>query len=611
MSWLASFVVAFLTGVVGLLLGGFVASLAVSWHRISSFEGGSGYFVIGMALLGFIGGAIVGLVTARMMAPASPSFLRVLGTGAGIVVAAIGCIGGISRATADIDPTIDGAGLYLAVELRWPAREARAPGAFAGEGYARLDAGSPGNVQRGRGAGILFVDDARQEDGRWVVPGIANVWTSRGQRLLEVGIGDSTLGSFIVPLPAQPGPKEQEWSDWLPHARPGAAPLPDQFTYRFRVVKVGTAMRTQHVGPFEVATLVEDLFHVGDVERLAATSSFHVTYKGGAVASLDTIGAVAELPGATPALLVRTGAARDNGACVVVQEEGGQPKLTSAGDCGPSIDGWLLTSDTTAWHAAYDHKRAPGWLDRTTFATPGLYLLSNGVLDTRAMRYAAAPARTFAPDDSGNTREVYAINGLPPLALAPDESSYVWYGHAGDEDHPVLVTTRWSTGASTAVAIDRPRMRYTDYRRLDPAWVAHHFEWRRGGDGALQLAARAQFTPLPYVGVREVDAKGVMSSYYLKPGGTELRNAIVDAMVQEFGAERLPDELNGYHRVVRLDGRLLKAANVDGGGFVSIGMDFGTVDSDFMKQLADRLDRLVASGKFDALFHVDPKPVNP
>ena len=48
--------------VVGLLVGGFVANLAVSWHRISSFEGGSGYFVIGMALLGFIGGAIVGVI---------------------------------------------------------------------------------------------------------------------------------------------------------------------------------------------------------------------------------------------------------------------------------------------------------------------------------------------------------------------------------------------------------------------------------------------------------------------------------------------------------------------------------------------------------------------
>lgn len=611
MSWLASFVVALLTGVVGLLLGGFVANLSVSWHRISSFEGGSGYFVIGMALLGFIGGAIVGLVTARMMAPASPAILKVLGTGVGIVVVAIGCIGGISRATADIDPTIDGAGLYLAFELRWPEREGRAPAAFAGEGYARLDAGSPGNATRGRGDGILFVDDARQVDGRWVVPGIANVWTSRGQRLLEVGIGDSTLGGFIVPLPAQPGAKEEEWSDWLPHAKPGAPPLPDQFTYRFRVVKVGAPMRTQQVGPFEVATYVEDLFHVGDVERLAATSSFRVTYKGAAIATLDTIGAVALLAGPAPALLVRTGAARDNGACVIVREEEGKAVLTPAGDCGPSIDAPLLTADSAAWHARYDEKRAPGWLDRDNFATPGLYLLPGGVLDTRTLRFVEVPARTVPPVEREGEREVYPINGLPPLALSPDESTYVWYAHAGDEDHPVLVTTHWSTGASTVVTIDRARMRFTDYHRLDPEWVAHHFEWRRGAGGALQLAERSQFTPIPYVGIREIDAKGVMSSYYLKPGGTELRNAIVDAMVQELGAERLPDELNGYHRVVRLDGRLLKAANVDGGGFVSIGMDFGTVDSDFMKQLADRLDRLVATGKFDALFHVDPKPVTP
>ncbi|HEX4934857.1 MAG TPA: hypothetical protein VFV33_16825, partial [Gemmatimonadaceae bacterium] len=238
MSWLASLVVAFLTGVVGMLVGGFVANLAVSWHRISSFEGGAGYFVVAMALLAFATGAIIGLVTARQMAPSDPSFLRVLGSSVGIVVVLGGAIGGVSRAVADVEPTVDGAGLYLAFELRWPAKEARAPHDFPGVGFARLGSGTMGNVVRESRAGALFVDDAREEDGRWVVPGIVDVWTARGQRILDLGFGDSTLAGFLVPLPAHPGPEHMQWSDWLPHPRPGAPPLPDQFTYRFKVVKV-------------------------------------------------------------------------------------------------------------------------------------------------------------------------------------------------------------------------------------------------------------------------------------------------------------------------------------------------------------------------------------
>jgi hypothetical protein len=56
MSWLASFVVALLTAAVGLVLGGYLASLAVGWYRVSSFEGGAGYFVVAFALLGFVVG---------------------------------------------------------------------------------------------------------------------------------------------------------------------------------------------------------------------------------------------------------------------------------------------------------------------------------------------------------------------------------------------------------------------------------------------------------------------------------------------------------------------------------------------------------------------------
>src|SRR6188508_2710117 len=66
MSWLATIFVALLTAAAGLVLGGYLASLAVGWYRVSSFEGGSGYFVVAFALLGLVAGFVVGLAVSRV-----------------------------------------------------------------------------------------------------------------------------------------------------------------------------------------------------------------------------------------------------------------------------------------------------------------------------------------------------------------------------------------------------------------------------------------------------------------------------------------------------------------------------------------------------------------
>ena len=53
MHWLAIIFFGLLTGLIGAVYGGFIANLSVTWLRISSFEGGSGYFVVFMILLAF------------------------------------------------------------------------------------------------------------------------------------------------------------------------------------------------------------------------------------------------------------------------------------------------------------------------------------------------------------------------------------------------------------------------------------------------------------------------------------------------------------------------------------------------------------------------------
>lgn len=595
MSWLQSLLVSALSGVLGLLVAGVVASLGVDWYRISSFEGGSGFFVVGMALLGLIVGAIVGLITARVTGDAG--LARALGTSSLIIATSGLAIGGVSRLLADIPPTIDGEPLLLAFEFRWPASEQRSPREMAGLGHARLGATSGQQVRR-FGDGVLFVDDAHQVEGHWVVPGAAQIFTSRGGRVLDILMGDSTLAGFLIPLPGSPGAKDRAWGEWMPRAREGAPPLPDGYRVRYRVVTASEPARVQEVGPFTVLTSISGFFKTANTEEQEATTRLQLRYRGAPIPGLDSLASVAVMSEGPTALLVRQENGGEEGDCQIVSERGGAPELTPTGRClGGNFAGELLTADSTAWRDARRSPAALGWLDRRSFAIPGLYRLPGGILDTRTRAFTASPM----------PQEPMPINGLPPIGLSPDEQSYVWFAQVGEEQSPVLAVTNWHEQATYTVPIDRGRMRYAEYDRLDPAWVAHHFEWTRAPDGTLRLVARAHFTPLPYRGDREIDSKGEMSSYYLKPGGTALRDAMVDAMVNELGATREPDELNGYHKVVRFEGQLIKAAYVEGGGFVSIGMDYGTVDSALMKRLADRLDALIATGRYDEYFHIEEK----
>ena len=54
MHWITCFFLSLPIAALGLLGGGFIGNACVRWYRVSSFEGGSGYFVIGLALLGAV-----------------------------------------------------------------------------------------------------------------------------------------------------------------------------------------------------------------------------------------------------------------------------------------------------------------------------------------------------------------------------------------------------------------------------------------------------------------------------------------------------------------------------------------------------------------------------
>jgi len=234
MGWLGSILVAVLTGGLGLLAAGLVMNLCVGWYRVSHFEGKAGYAVVAVALLGGIAGLVLGLVVARL-APGSLGSLGVLGTAFGIVILAGALSAAIARALADIPPTIDGKELTLEVEVRLPRGASVSP---RGESYLHLHSVVRGVARRSR-LGELRPAEARLEDGRWIVPGSAHVFTERGLRSLGIVLSGQAPFGFTVPLPARPRPGNETWSEWLPRPRVPDPPWPDSKpSFRFRVRRV-------------------------------------------------------------------------------------------------------------------------------------------------------------------------------------------------------------------------------------------------------------------------------------------------------------------------------------------------------------------------------------
>jgi hypothetical protein len=239
MSWLASIGIALLTGILGLLCGGFLGNACVRWYRISGFEGGSGYAVIAIALVGGIVGLVVGLVASRIVAAgAGPGFLKGLGSAWGAALALAALITSICWAFADIPPAIDGHELMLEVEIKLPVGVTNSPALGVGESHLNLGSLS-GHTQRKAHDGMLNPAAARLEDGRWIVPGEVLVFTMRGKRALDIELNGEQIQGFMVPLPARPGKRFEEWSQWGPRPPAGMPPWPDSKpSYRFRVRQI-------------------------------------------------------------------------------------------------------------------------------------------------------------------------------------------------------------------------------------------------------------------------------------------------------------------------------------------------------------------------------------
>jgi len=608
MSRLATPGVAILTGIVGMFVSGFIASLAVDWYNIPGREGEAGYFVVAFALLGISCGLVIGWLAARMARARGWGFLRALGASLGVVVAIGAVSGGTARALADVPPRLDGETMLLAVEVRWPETRTDAPAMMgADEAYVSLHS-IPyfSHTVRASARGPLWIEDARRVDGRWVVPGAVEVFTSRGKRMLTVS-GEKTVQGFgfQVPLRAFPRSSDLEWSEWLPKFRPGATIPPNMLNYRYRVVKATQPIRTETIGPFDVATIASGFFEVQHEGHTlnGANAQFAVRYRGKPVIvdaktsdsteRVERFDNVALLAGPRSAILLNTGAYRGTGHCYLVVENGDLPRIEHLTECGVETLGDRLTTDTALFHAAAKQKPVRGRIDRASYAQPGLFHFVGAVLDTRQLA-----VHRFSTDSTVSNNAY-----LPPFGFSPDERSFVTYATTIDAPRaPLVVVTDYVANRTYTLPIDPARMRYAKLESLDPAWLNHHFVWQRDRDGVDRLLERRGFVPIPYHGELSVE-RGGNRTYRLDKGTEALRGALIEFIVKEFGGARQPADSGAYEVPVKIGGRIVNVAFSSGSDYVSVSMDrANTDDSSVVASIAERFDAALATGRYDSLF---------
>lgn len=605
MSWFSTIVSAVLTAVAGTVLTGYVANLAVRWYRISSFEGGSGYYVVFLALAGGIAALIIGIIVARIVAAgANPAFVKALAFSLLTITALTGAGGSVARLMADVPPTVDGEELMLVVEARWPAGTAQSPAATPGTSFLELGSNTSAHVERLAKRGALWKEDARLVDGRWTVTGVAPVFTERGARSVNIALNDSTRYDFLIDLPRRPGTRDFEFSEWLPTEGAGGTIRDTGISIRYRVQKRSEPTRTETVGPFEVSASIAAFMpdaHTG-MTTLDGPATFRVRHGGRLVAYAGESGAapttnatvrmLAQLSQSPLALVALVTPANGFTQCALLVDEQGTLREQRIAPCDYTINAEPLTNDSAEFVRLKKKSPAQGRVDRASFIASDMLLFTNAVLDVRALS-----VRTFAARGTASINE-----NVPPLGLSPDRSSFVRFGYSQNGGGPsVLVVTDFVQDVTYEVPIDRTRMRYAELDELDPAWLAHHFEWQHASGPHDRLVARAHYAPIPYHGVVRVDDAGVHRIRF-SSGGHKLRTALVAMLATEFGAEHGALSDDTYDQHITIGGRTFAIGTPGDDGYVLVAVASDVPDNALIDRIATRVNALLSTGTYDALF---------
>lgn len=233
--WPMALLVAFVTGLFGAIIAVPVSDWAMEAHHVSTREGGRACAAISFfAPLALVAGAAVGFACGLLLGGSGwAGYLKRQGVALPAIGAIVCAVGGISYASADHPPVIDGKTLALEIEVRVPTygqsiEELKADG-FA---VALVVSASDHDY-----CDIRWSDATRTE--KFItVPAWAPLTSRNARRELTVGIEGENRQIFSVMLPASPKLIGDAWTEWLPPRGTfdGTTPSPEvQYFVRYRV----------------------------------------------------------------------------------------------------------------------------------------------------------------------------------------------------------------------------------------------------------------------------------------------------------------------------------------------------------------------------------------
>jgi hypothetical protein len=221
-----------------------------------------------------------------------------------------------------------------------------------------------------------------------------------------------------------------------------------------------------------------------------------------------------------PAAVAHVGDPNNTGFFYLIHEVDGAARADYLAESRAGVSAnWLDGRDSGGTRAIALHR---GQLEGGRW----LLLGDQCVLDTQTLR-----SHRFEP-----IQNYFFSPFKAPLGISPDQRSFIRLASAsGDTEY--LVVIRFADGNSYTLPIDRSTMRFETIEDLDAEWVQHHFEWTPGTDGD-ELAVRAEFIPLPYLGSLTTDRSSGYREYRLPRSSPALFDTLVGFAIRELGATR-------------------------------------------------------------------------
>jgi hypothetical protein len=212
MGWGSTIVIALLTSLAGAGAAGYVGYLGVEWAILTSRGDRSGYYLFAGAMIGLLGGFVIGAVTARLV---HSGFWAAQGYSLAMVAGLCTIAALFARIWADPVPTIDGERMMLKTELRLPRGWQPDNRTLRGTGNrCWLDVSETVLIERQQADSPLDWKEAKNVDGQWVAPCTLRLFSGRDDRYIRMKFGNKADVTFRVPIPAHPRGENQEWSEW-------------------------------------------------------------------------------------------------------------------------------------------------------------------------------------------------------------------------------------------------------------------------------------------------------------------------------------------------------------------------------------------------------------